>query len=465
MDTKTALNHLLAAPEFREFERSLVQTNLLRLLGVETRELSHTRLLSWLLDPSAPHGLGGEPVTTFLHLCWNSARDGQDCWLLPPATLDSIDLDRLVVTAEFDTRTNGRLDVFGFFESNDVENDAESKLVPLFLIEYKVGASEGDGQTKKYREWIDRVQAADCVPPGLESSVRPSLIYLTPSGEKPEDDAFASLSYSEYLGWLAGLDTGPNLTDIGRTAVDQLRNCIAGSIGSISAEQSCLEDKQKDALAVLRSYSNSEDVVAARSRHRDAFDALRIKPQGRRSYGESPFVEAVCDLLDADQTIQREWASTRGRGSLSYWAKRVTVASRTHYPNQPSAIWGYLWMQRPANGSTRLDFGFGTSQSSMKGKPAELAAKLRKRIKEQDHKPESVDIGKDRTAVVARLQMNLDTGPDGAPETAESAQKALERYQDQIVEFTGLITDLLQVPQLDQWVKELLPPESNSTPS
>ena len=63
-----ALERFAQDPDLAELERVLSEFNLFTVMGQERRELTHSNILAWLLDPQGNHGLGDGFLNRFLHL-------------------------------------------------------------------------------------------------------------------------------------------------------------------------------------------------------------------------------------------------------------------------------------------------------------------------------------------------------------------------------------------------------------
>src|SRR5690348_13539112 len=60
--------------ELKELERSLGELNIFAALGVSEKEIRHSRVLAWLLDPGGSHGRSTHYLERFLALvCEQSA--------------------------------------------------------------------------------------------------------------------------------------------------------------------------------------------------------------------------------------------------------------------------------------------------------------------------------------------------------------------------------------------------------
>ena len=140
-------------------------------LGIERKEIRHSAMIAWLLDPCAPHGLG----VRFLAKVMGSAfGDEASSAYLPSA------IARCEAMADL-----GRVDIV--VEGPDL----------FLVIENKVDSLEGDEQCNSYyRHFRERTGA--------------QFLFLTPKGVPPTSatqeaaKAFRSMSYRQLRQALAG---------------------------------------------------------------------------------------------------------------------------------------------------------------------------------------------------------------------------------------------------------------------
>ena len=162
------------------------RSDYLGVLGRHRDELAHSRMLAWLLDPCARHGLGTRVLAGVLRHA------------SPDATLP-LGLERVNVFTEV-VLGDGRLDIVV---------DAPS----LYLvIENKVDAHEGEGQCAYYVEHVQRADAR--------------FMLLSPDGRGSRDTPeFTPLRFSQVAQILAAaLRDAPDASDLGgrRIASDYL---------------------------------------------------------------------------------------------------------------------------------------------------------------------------------------------------------------------------------------------------
>ena len=123
------LAKLLEDKEFLRMNKELCGFNLFEVIGFQHQENTHSKFLAFLLTPGESHGLQQDFLRGFIELANKSG-------LSFPADPD---LGESVVTCEEHlAEAEGRLDIFIKIPKRKI----------ILIIENKVEASEGEGQTK-----------------------------------------------------------------------------------------------------------------------------------------------------------------------------------------------------------------------------------------------------------------------------------------------------------------------------
>ena len=247
-----ALEALMLDGDLERLEDQLAEFNLFDVLNISHRELQHSWVIAWLLDPRGSHGLGDYFLRLFLSQAAKEARRRGipaptpfhvDGWALSDIEVarERHDIDILVV---------GEADGF------------------VCLIENKIFSPEAAGQLRWYLETVERVYA----------ELRPFPIFLTPGGVDPikETDRarYTPFSYEKVADLLErtiatrGTTIGPSVVSFLEQYIRTLRRRVLDTSDNI------------DDLA-LRLYNN----------HREAIDLI-IKAK------TSPRVEGK-DAVDA----------------------------------------------------------------------------------------------------------------------------------------------------------------------
>jgi hypothetical protein len=168
------VSDLDGAGDLERLEDALRDFNLFVALGAVNAELKHSNFLAWLLDPNGNHGFGDIIVKRLLQrTILNSDHNAT----ITPVDLDLMDFSDLEVRREW-----SEIDILLVSRVNRL----------AVVIENKIGASEGAGQLKKYRE-----RTADDF--SEEEGWKHILIFLTIDGDQASDENYATLSYTSVI--------------------------------------------------------------------------------------------------------------------------------------------------------------------------------------------------------------------------------------------------------------------------
>lgn len=182
--------------------------DVLAIIRHQRRELTHSDMIAWLLDPTGQHGLGKRLMRSICREVWPHRA--------PPVGPVSVRL-------EVDCRAEGhqtRADIVVTFGES------------IILIENKIDAHEGTGQAGRlYRVWV--AEATD---------VR--WLLLSPDGRLPvtvgSDNsalAWASLSYPRLAGMIeAALAAAGGPSTLGRRSVEQYLATLRSLFGPPEVE-------------------------------------------------------------------------------------------------------------------------------------------------------------------------------------------------------------------------------------
>lgn len=138
------LKKLLLEDDFMSIQGLAKQeVNLMSILKVAHKELQHSNLLAWLFNPNETHGLGDYFLKEFIKLYFreNNYQDlvsGES--KLSVFEFVEFNFDDLVILRE-----RGNIDILVLSKSNEL----------CIVIENKIYASEGKGQLRKYRKYIE----------------------------------------------------------------------------------------------------------------------------------------------------------------------------------------------------------------------------------------------------------------------------------------------------------------------
>lgn len=154
-------------PELERLEELLAEFNLFEAVGAVRQELRHSDFLSFLLNPSANHGLGDRFTKVFLKRVLLAADDPP----ISPVDIDVADLTDAIVHREW-----RNIDILIDSPTNNL----------VVAIENKIGSSEHSDQLRRYRETLERDHAGK----------QHICIFLTPEGHEASEADWIPTSYS-----------------------------------------------------------------------------------------------------------------------------------------------------------------------------------------------------------------------------------------------------------------------------
>jgi hypothetical protein len=258
-DSDRILRSIEALIENRDFEclnQRLSQPTLFDVLGISEKEHAHSRMLGWLLDPTAPHGLGSTVLRRFLYEAAKLTRsaniefDGNG-FPITPLQAETFSFSDVTLLPEYCIGTDRRLDLI-------LWSDTERWLC---VIENKIRSDEGEAQTSSYYDKI----LSRFPPNRYEYRL---FVYLSPKGNLPVSRRFTAMNYSTIAGLL--LKGGDSASDLGRTAISQYVSCLKGRIVTEEQfEEQCwkLYRTYRAAIDVISPYSKNS-ILATRTQQR-----------------------------------------------------------------------------------------------------------------------------------------------------------------------------------------------------
>lgn len=153
-------------PELERLEDLLSEFNLFEALGAVRQEIRHSDFLSYLLDPTANHGLGDRFAKSFLKRVLNDAEQSP----ISPIAVDVADFSDSEVRREW----------------RDIDVLIHAPGAGLVVaVENKIDSGEHSDQLRRYRETLEREF------PGHD----PVLVFLTPDGGEATDSGWMPCSY------------------------------------------------------------------------------------------------------------------------------------------------------------------------------------------------------------------------------------------------------------------------------
>lgn len=165
-DIKALEALIIDNPDLQRLESLIAQFNIFKAMGIVHQEARHSDFLSFLLDPSAKHGLGDKFLKCFLLRALLEAPD------LPiaPIWIDLMAMDEAVVRREWQN-----IDIL-------IEDPANRLVI---VIENKILSGEHGNQLAHYL-----LTARKHFP---DATLIP--IFLTPEGTTPSDEHYISMTY------------------------------------------------------------------------------------------------------------------------------------------------------------------------------------------------------------------------------------------------------------------------------
>lgn len=154
--------------------------NPFNIIGISDYEIRHSRVIAWLLDPSAGHELSG---FFSMNLLGNVIKKYVD-------NFQGIDISDIRIYTEWTVEETGeRIDIVGVSDKNKF----------VIVIENKVNASQRPGQLTSYRKAIETKY------PQSQYTYYPFFLSLFGDVPNEEDDWYMVLSYSNILYTLSHL--------------------------------------------------------------------------------------------------------------------------------------------------------------------------------------------------------------------------------------------------------------------
>lgn len=207
------------------------EPNVFEILGITFKEIHHSKLLAWLLDPNENHELGDAFLRECIRLAIKRNKDSATQYITNDTRYGEIGNDIQVdkgywlfdsfqnveVSTEPKLNENGRLDI-----KVNAEGSSKERHKYLLVIENKVMSKEGSNQTSKYFEDIMKT---------YESKIKKLFIYLVVNeDEKAGDDHWTILTYDDVVNALNTALKGKTIPDSARLIIDQYIKTIEKNI-------------------------------------------------------------------------------------------------------------------------------------------------------------------------------------------------------------------------------------------
>lgn len=290
-------------PYVRQLEKLHKQRPVLKIVGVDRREIRHSRFLAWMFNDNELNA--GSSESTVMHLLdayimrFDSQQRATPPTTITKKTLDKIEARSLVATnvkASYEFPTTGmkyntgngkkagkKKGSIDLIIRGDLKDRDEEKITPFsIVIENKVDSDEHDEQTMKYFCYMtgDKNQGkAEFNEEKYKCPRRDKeelfFIYLTPSTEDEMKKGlsitckdYIHLSYQDIMDYvIVPIMDRNDLTDITRDNIEQYILCL----GTTSALDD-VQDNEDDELAKAK--AKSTNVMAITKNHKELADQV-----------------------------------------------------------------------------------------------------------------------------------------------------------------------------------------------
>lgn len=177
---------IMDCPELAQLEARLARFNIFRILKADGHEIRHSNMLAWLLDPGESHGLEDLFLRRWIMEVMHKAYEDnvEAAGWVSPISVDVLQIDNVQVRREFPVKLHQKIGRIDLLVSVTAHNGDEW----VFCIENKVGATQSDGQLKKYRLQVEEKFA---------TSKHRFYIFLSKNSEEPADNKYLVSSYAD----------------------------------------------------------------------------------------------------------------------------------------------------------------------------------------------------------------------------------------------------------------------------
>ncbi|OZG63308.1 PD-(D/E)XK nuclease superfamily [Bifidobacterium lemurum] len=262
---------LLHDPNFSALERRLNRINVFEIADVRDREIKHSNLLRWLMDPRENHGLGDRFVKEIISSVYTNAIDdsadsGVDLETFAGLILD--DLSESVVERE-------EKDIDLLFHTEDKRF--------VLCIENKINASLSNHQLDKYRNYVEKKYG------DYEQRIHVLLTrsgYKVPSDKATIPDEWLTLSYDDIH--------------------QDIENVLDGlDPESITARLLLQYNELLENLGIVENLELVKTIRDIHRRHVELFARMFGRPRVRRSPIPEEFQSLYNDHIKALSAVER----------------------------------------------------------------------------------------------------------------------------------------------------------------
>ena len=255
LDIEILEEFINANADLEQLEDIASRFNIFTAFKVVDNEIKHSTFLSWLMDPNESHGLGDYFLSIFLK---KSVSKASSFGLKSPSVfdIDSWHFDSVEILTEW-----RNIDI--------LIRDDEHKFV--CVIENKIYSKEQGNQLRKYKDIIQSEYP----------DYSKLFIYLTIEGDKPSDDNYLPLSYSDIL--------------------QLIEHLIQGSSNKVGSEVLTFISHYKEMLRryIMQDSEIQEICKRVYKRHKKALDLIfEYKPDKQRE-----IYECLLDIINKDTDL------------------------------------------------------------------------------------------------------------------------------------------------------------------
>ena len=269
----------LHTEQLEELNRRQSEVNIFEILQVENREIRHSNILAWLLNPEESHGLGDSFLRGCIRAVIRNIEDRDDSekdYIL----IDSNQNDGISNDIEKDASWWLTANFYKVFVEREREykdivitgkgrvsgEDDSGKDGFLIAIENKVNAKEGQIRGKKQTE----VYYEDLMNPGAARKdgthysefKKRMFVFLTPDGDPASDSHWAVLTYDDIVTALENAVNVRNVPEASeiviRNYIQSIRRHIPGDPEIIELCDKMLNDEQGKAIDIILKAKNGK---------------------------------------------------------------------------------------------------------------------------------------------------------------------------------------------------------------
>lgn len=278
MNPESTILKVYNSAEYQQLKEYYEKSTIFSALGIARNENRHSAFIAWMLNASADHKLGNEPLKKLLGLYALRSATISNSLKILLITGHYLLVDVTVTTEEALANYGGvdnlqdkmkRLDIVCHFTiiSMDAENAEESAIKAMLVIENKVYSKEGCHDGRKQTQIYHDCLAEYCSKQGKELME----IFLSPDEKlNPDCGDFCKLTYQELLDSVITPLSMKN-TD------DHTSMMLADYIRNLGVPAFCMDEKdgQKDDYTIMA--TSKEEIAQLNALYRiDGFAELFV---------------------------------------------------------------------------------------------------------------------------------------------------------------------------------------------